>query len=75
QMTTIDTTDGELVSGLLANESDSAVTIRTQTDKITLPKNKIAKRRLSDKSIMPEGLLDSLQPREQLELLKYLTGK
>ena len=75
QMTTIDTTDGELVSGLLANESDSAVTIRTQTDKITLPKNKIAKRQLSDKSIMPEGLLDSLQPREQLELLKYLTGK
>lgn len=75
QMTTVDTTDGELVSGLLANESDSAITIRTQTDKITLPKNKIAKRQLSDKSIMPEGLLDSLQPREQLELLKYLTGK
>jgi putative heme-binding domain-containing protein len=75
QMTTIDTNDGELISGLLANESDTAVTIRTQTDKVTVPKSKIAKRQLSDKSIMPEGLLDSLQPREQLELLKYLTAK
>ncbi len=75
QMTSIDTADGELVSGLLADETDSTVTIRTPTEKITLPKTKVAKRALSDKSIMPEGLLDGLPPREQLELLKYLTGK
>jgi len=75
QMTNVETKDGELVSGLLNAETDSAVTIRTQTDKITVPKTKIAKRELSEKSIMPEGLLDALQPREQLELLKYLTAK
>jgi len=75
QMTNVDTKDGELVSGLLANETDTTLTIRTQTEKITLPRSKVAKRALSEKSIMPEGLLDGLQPREQLELLKYLTGK
>jgi putative heme-binding domain-containing protein len=75
QMTNIETKDGELVSGLLGGETDTTVTIRTQTEKITVPKSKIAKRELSEKSMMPEGLLDSLQPREQLELLKYLTAK
>jgi putative heme-binding domain-containing protein len=75
QMTNVETKDGELISGLFAGETDTAVTIRTQTEKITVAKNKIAKRELSDKSLMPEGLLDSLQPREQLELLKYLTEK
>ncbi len=75
QMTTIDTKDGELITGLLAGETDTTVTIRTQTDKITVPKSNIAKRALSEKSLMPEGLLDALPAREQLELLKYLTGK
>jgi putative heme-binding domain-containing protein len=75
QMTNVATKDGELVTGLLANETDTTVTIRTQTEKLTIAKDKIAKRELSEKSIMPEGLLDGLQPREQIELLKYLTGK
>jgi putative membrane-bound dehydrogenase-like protein len=75
QMTNIETKDGELISGLLANETDDAVTIRTQTEKRTLPKTQIAKRALSEKSLMPESLLESLPPREQLELLKYLTAK
>src|SRR5205807_5567123 len=75
QMTNIETKDGELVSGLLANETETAVTIRTPTEKVTVPKTKIIKRQLSEKSMMPEGLLDSLQPREQIELLKYLTAK
>jgi putative membrane-bound dehydrogenase-like protein len=75
QMTVVETTDGETISGLLANETETTITIRTQTEKLTLPKTKIAKRELSEKSIMPEALLDSLQPREQLELLKYLTAK
>ena len=34
----------------------------------------IAKRELSDKSMMPEGLLNALNEREQIELLKFLTS-
>ncbi len=75
QMTNIETKDGETITGLLAAETDTTLTIRNQTEKRTLPKDKIATRALSDKSIMPEGLLDTLQPREVLELLKYLTAK
>jgi putative heme-binding domain-containing protein len=75
QMTNIETKDGETITGLLAAETDTTVTIRNQTEKRTIPKDKIAKRQLSEKSIMPENLLESLPPREQLELLKYLTSK
>ncbi|HUS35088.1 MAG TPA: PVC-type heme-binding CxxCH protein [Verrucomicrobiae bacterium] len=75
QMTVVQTQEGETISGLLSGETDSTITVRTQTEKLALARNRIAKRELSEKSIMPEGLLDTLQPREQLELLKYLTAK
>jgi hypothetical protein len=39
---------------------------------VTVAKADIAKRETSDRSLMPEGLLESLGDREQLELLKYL---
>jgi putative membrane-bound dehydrogenase-like protein len=74
QMTTIDTKSGDVVSGLAIAESPSAVTIRTTTGETVVPKTDILKRVLSEKSLMPEGLLESLNDREQLELLKFLTS-
>jgi len=44
------------------------------TDQIVVAKNDIVQRTKSEKSLMPEGLLESLTEREQLELLKYLTS-
>jgi putative membrane-bound dehydrogenase-like protein len=73
QMTTVETRDGDVISGLLLNESADALTIRTVASEEKLAKNTIARRSTSDKSLMPEGLLESLGQREQIELLKYLT--
>jgi putative heme-binding domain-containing protein len=74
QVTTIETKAGDAISGLLVNESPTALTIRTTTDQVAVPKADIARRTLSEKSLMPEGLLESLNPREQIELLKFLTN-
>jgi len=74
QVTTIETKAGDTVSGLLINESPSALTIRTTTDQVVVSKAEIAQRSPSEKSLMPEGLLESLNPREQIELLKFLTN-
>ena len=41
---------------------------------VVVPKSEIRQRTLSDRSLMPEGLLESLNDREQIELLKYLTS-
>lgn len=74
QLTTVETKSGDLVSGLLLQETGSALTLRTPTEQRVVSKSDISRRELSDKSLMPSGLLESLNPREQLELLKYLTS-
>lgn len=74
QTTTIETKAGDAVSGLLVNESANALTIRTTTDQVVVSRTDVAKRSSSEKSLMPEGLLESLNAREQIELLKFLTS-
>jgi putative membrane-bound dehydrogenase-like protein len=72
QMTVLETKGGESLSGLVVEESASAVTLRTPTEQRVVPKADVQKRTLSDQSLMPEGLLESLGAREQIELLKFL---
>ena len=73
QMTSVETKDGETLSGLKVNETGSALTLRTTTGETIVPKSGITSRRLGEQSLMPEGLLESLSEREQIELLKFLT--
>ena len=73
QLTTVETKQGDTVSGLILSETASALTLRTTVEQMVVAKADIAKRETSDRSLMPEGLLESLKDRERLELLKYLT--
>lgn len=66
------TTEGRVVTGLVIDESPSAITIRTATDAETIAKEEIEEIRISEQSFMPAGLLDSLEERETIELFKYL---
>ncbi len=72
QLTTVETRSGDVVSGLLINETTSALTLRTTTDPVLVAKSDVAKRETTAASLMPEGLLESLSEREQIELLKFL---
>jgi len=74
QATIIRTKSGDVLNGLLASESNSAVTLKTTTGETTIPQSDIASKETSKKSLMPEGLLETLTDREQLELLKFLTS-
>jgi putative heme-binding domain-containing protein len=74
QATIIRTKSGDVLSGLLASESNSAVTLRTTTGDTTIPLADIQSKETSKKSLMPEGLLETLSDREQIELLKFLTS-
>jgi putative membrane-bound dehydrogenase-like protein len=73
QVTTVETKDDETISGLLTGETPSALTVRTTTGETVIPKTSIKQRSTAEKSLMPEGLLESLGEREQIELLKFLT--
>lgn len=73
QLTTVETKSGDLISGIIVSETPSAVNLRTTADTVVVAKADIQKRETTEKSLMPEGLLESLNEREQIELLKYLT--
>ncbi|MFO1460362.1 MAG: PVC-type heme-binding CxxCH protein [Verrucomicrobiota bacterium] len=75
ELLTVETKSGDLVSGLLIQETGSALTLRTPTEQRVIGKEDVARRERSDRSLMPSGLLDSLNPREQIELLKFLTAR
>lgn len=72
QVSTFDLASGDVVSGLVLQETSSAVTVRTTTEEQVLAKSAIEDRQQSELSLMPEGLLEALGPRERIELLKYL---
>lgn len=69
----VDTTDGEFISGVKRQESTDRLILRgVYDDEIVIPKSRIASR-ARGRSLMPEGLVDSLSRRELIDLLRYLS--
>jgi putative heme-binding domain-containing protein len=66
------TVDGQVVSGLKQSESNSSVSIRTTTETVVIPLDQVEEMKRSDNSFMPQGLLNSLNERERIELIKYI---
>src|SRR5690606_13283727 len=66
------TTDGRVISGLVQKETDSALTVRTINDTVVVPLADIEERSLSEVSMMPERLLDTLSPEDVRNLVAYL---
>jgi putative membrane-bound dehydrogenase-like protein len=72
QSSVIVTGDGRVVTGLIIAEDDNALTIRTPTETLVLPKNEVEERTLSDVSVMPDDQLKQFQEHEVLALFAYL---
>jgi putative membrane-bound dehydrogenase-like protein len=67
--------DGSVVSGVIEQETDTAITARTVTESVIISKADLKDRQKLPVSIMPPGLLEALPERKALELLKYLLSK
>jgi putative membrane-bound dehydrogenase-like protein len=74
QMTLLQLNDGRLLSGLITKETDSAVTLKTINDLVVVAKEDIDQRKLSELSLMPNGLLDPLKLEEVRDLIGYLAS-
>jgi len=72
QATTIRTTSGRVVTGLLKAEDNNAVTLVTENDTLIIPKPEIDARKLSEISMMPEGLLANMSKDDARHLIAYL---
>lgn len=65
--------DGVTVTGMLAGENDTTLTLITASGELlNLSKNKIKGRQPSTESLMPEGLLDPMTRRDLVSLMLFL---
>ena len=66
-------TDGTFASGFLASESPEALTLRRiGADDLVIPRANIASHQVSQRSLMPEGLLDGFSEQQVSDLFSYL---
>lgn len=69
----INTENGNSVTGIPVREANGELILRTAEDKIlTIPVRDIAERKQA-KSLMPEGLVDTLTTQEQADLVRFLS--
>ena len=68
----VETKDGQSLTGFIAEQTPSAVTLTDATGKrLVLPRGDIESLQASALSLMPEGLLDPLSPQEVRDLFAY----
>jgi putative membrane-bound dehydrogenase-like protein len=72
QTTTVVTTDGRSIAGIVIRESPEAVTLQTPTEQVTVPVADIEQRVLSPLSLMPENQLAQLPKASAVALVAYL---
>ena len=73
QATTLATTDGRVLTGLLVEESPQRVILKTQGGKLeTIPREELEEMKTSPLSLMPEDLEKQLKPQELADLLTFL---
>ena len=68
------TDDGRTFSGILAEDNDRLIKLRTadQEELVTIPKSQIEDRQVAAVSMMPEGIFANLKDQEVVDLIAYL---
>ncbi len=73
QMVLIQTVDGRLINGVIAEEDNQRVVLKTvEQPTLVIAKDDIEARSVSPKSMMPDGQLDQMKKQEVIDLIKYL---
>ncbi len=72
KLVTITTKSGQILTGTLSAEDDQKITLNMVGQKQIVIKSDVASREVSPYSMMPEGLLPTLQDEQVLDLIKYL---
>lgn len=76
RMVIILTVDDRVINGVIAEEDDSRIILKTvEQPELIVSKQDIVSRRVSPKSMMPEGQFETLKSQEIIDLVKYLQTK
>ena len=74
QATEIRTIEDQLIVGIVEREDDQAVTLKTTGGSVIVPRDEMQSRKLSEKSMMPEGLIDPYSEDQLRDLIAYLAA-
>jgi putative membrane-bound dehydrogenase-like protein len=72
QPSIIYTAQGRVITGIVKQQDDAALTVRTANETVIVPKDEIDEIQVSPLSMMPDNLLQPLAPREVVSLVSYL---
>lgn len=73
KVVSIVTVAGRILNGVLAEEDATRVVLKTvEQPRVVVLRKDIAQRRISPKSMMPDGQFDKLKQQELIDLIKYL---
>jgi putative heme-binding domain-containing protein len=61
-----------VLSGLLRSQDSHGVTLRTVTEEVVIARSDIVKQEVAPVSMMPDGLMLTLQPDQVRDLIAYL---
>lgn len=75
RLTTVATTDGRIISGIVREQTDKTITVQTVNERVVVPRDEIEALQESPQSMMPEGLLEKLSADEVRDLVEYLRSK
>jgi putative membrane-bound dehydrogenase-like protein len=73
-VTSVATTDGRLVSGIIREQTPTSLVIQTANERVVLPRDDVEGIKPSTISMMPEGVLDPLSTSEVRDLFAYLAA-
>lgn len=74
-MSVVELNDDRTLNGLVAARTERMITLKTQTETVTLERTAIQSIRESSLSLMPEGLLEGLSEAQVRDLIAYLMGR
>lgn len=69
---TVEVNDGRVLTGIIREQNDSALTLVTANETVTVPRADVVEVLQSQLSMMPEGLVAELADQEYRDLIYYL---
>ncbi|MHA3771229.1 PVC-type heme-binding CxxCH protein [Verrucomicrobiota bacterium sgz303538] len=75
RMTVLNLKDGRVLNGMIGAKTERTLTLRTMTETLTIERSEVQSTQELPASIMPEGLLESLNETQVRDLMAYLMHK
>ena len=72
RMSLVELVDGRVLSGVVVEDRERTLTLQSPTERVVISRADIEKLTPTDRSPMPEGILDQLSPADIRDLVGYL---